>query len=731
MLVAPMFNARWRWAANIALALPRFRAGRKIPPQLQRMYAEDLIADLFPDQIACAENLAGDREIPDHPLVRQAIGDCLHEAMDIDGLEIVLRRIEAGEIEVVARDVTEPSPLALQILAARPYAFLDDAPLEERRTQAVMARRWLDPQSASDLSRLDPQAIQRVRGEAFPDAQNADELHDVLMWCGFLTGEEIERQPRWPLWLHELAQSKRAARLYFDDDEIWLAAERWPRFAALFSDRSPEPVVAAPEPYASEAITRESALLEIVRGRLQMLGPVTAAQLVESIRVAASDIDIALLALEQEGFVLRGKFTEHAYAAAQDPSAPAIDEWCERGLLARIHRYTLNRLRAEIEPVSTRDFMRFLFSWQHVIPGERKEGSDALAVVLADLEGFEAPASAWETEILPARMRNYQYNWLDDLCLAGRTGWARLARPKSADSPVRRAGPVRSTPIALVARKHRGIWQLAANGDSEAPAMSSRAQAVYDMLREHGASFFDEIIDTVRLLPSEAEDALAELVALGAVTSDSFAGIRALLVPLDKRKSFSGSNAKRRHRTVAFGIQDAGRWSVVRAQQPDSDEMIEYVTRALLRRYGVVFWRLLAREADWLPPWRDLLRVLRRLEARGEIRGGRFVAGITGEQFALPEALTALRNLRKQPAQESLISLSAADPLNLVGVILPGGKVPALTGNRILYRDGVAVATLIADAVNYLGEFSTADQNAFKTALVQRSLTSPLLNYLR
>jgi ATP-dependent Lhr-like helicase len=497
----------------------------------------------------------------------------------------------------------------------------------------------------------------------------------------------------------------------------------------LFPQLSPEPAVSVPEPYASETVTRESALLEIVRGRLQMLGPVTAAQLAASIRVPVSDIDIALPGLEQEGFVLRGKFTALAYASAQDPNAPAIEEWCERGLLARIHRYTLNRLRAEIEPVSTRDLMRFLFSWQHVIAGERKEGSDALAVVLADLEGFEAPASAWEAEILPARMRNYQYNWLDDLCLAGRTGWARLAKPKSTEGAMRRAGPVRSTPIALVARKHRGIWQLAANGDSEAPAMSSRAQAVHDMLREHGASFFDEIVDTVRLLPSEAEEALAELVAIGAVTSDSFAGIRALLVPLDKRKSFSG--AKRRHRTVAFGIQDAGRWSVARVQQADKDEMVEYVTRALLRRYGVVFWRLLAREADWLPPWRDILRVLRRLEARGEIRGGRFVAGITGEQYALPEALTALRNLRKQPAQESLISLSAADPLNLVGVILPGSKVPALTGNRILYRDGVAVATLIADTVNYLGEFSTTEQNAFKTALVQRSLTSPQLNYLR
>jgi ATP-dependent Lhr-like helicase len=364
-----------------------------------------------------------------------------------------------------------------------------------------------------------------------------------------------------------------------------------------------------------------------------------------------------------------------------------------------------------------------------VIPGERKEGSDALAVVLNELEGFEAPAAAWETEILPVRMRNYQYNWLDDLCLAGRAGWARLARPKNAESGARRAGPVRSTPIALIARKHRGIWQMAANGDNELPTMSSRALCVFEMLQQSGASFFDEIVDEAHLLQSEVEEALAELVALGVVTSDSFAGIRALLVPLDKRKSFSGG--KRRHRSVVFGIQDAGRWSVVRQQHVDSDEMTEYVTRALLRRYGVVFWRLLAREADWLPPWRDMLRVLRRLEARGEIRGGRFVAGITGEQYALPEALTALRGTRKQASQDALISISAADPLNLVGVILPGNKVPALTGNRILYRDGVPVATLVSDEVNYLAEFSLAEQSEFKTALIRRSATSPQLNYLR
>jgi ATP-dependent Lhr-like helicase len=738
MLDAPMFAARWRWTAGIALALPRFRGGKKTPPQLQRMFAEDLIADIFPDQIACAENLTGEREIPDHPLVQQAIRDCLEEAMDIQGLQRLLRRIEAKEIAVVARDVTEPSPLALQILAARPYAYLDDAPLEERRTQAVMARRWLDPKQASDLGRLDPQAIARVREEAFPDAHSVDELHDTLMWCGFLRAAEAVDQPQWPALLNTLLETRRATRLQTDAGELWVAAERLPRFMALFGATSPDeltldPIIAAPQPYADETWTRETALLEIVRGRLQMLGPVTAAALAVSLAVDAADINLALIGLEQEGFVLRGRFTSDEGETA---NAETIEEWCERGLLARIHRYTINRLRAEIEPVAPKDFMRFLMAWQHVIPGERKEGSDALAVVLANLEGFEAPASAWETEILPARMRQYQFNWLDDLCLAGRAGWARLARPKVAESDVqhtkpagKRAGPVRNTPIALLARKHRAIWQAAAHGDTGIPPMSSRAERVCDMLQQEGASFFDEIVDVARLLPTEVEEALAELAALGVVTSDSFAGMRALLVPLDKRKSLNGN--KRRQRTAAFGIQDAGRWSLIRNQPVPDDEVVEYVTRVLLKRYGVVFWRLLAREADWLPPWRDMLRVLRRLEARGEIRGGRFVAGITGEQFALPEALGALRSARKQAVEGLLICVSAADPLNLIGSILPGEKVPAFTGNRILYRDGIPIATLVSDEVHFLTELSAAEQQDCKTALVRRTTISPQLNYLR
>lgn len=729
MLDAPMFTARWRWNTTIALAIPRFRGGKKTPPQLQRMYAEDLLCDVFPDQIACAENITGPREIPDHPLVQQTINDCLTEAMDIDGLITLLKRIEKKKIEIVARDVTEPSPLALQVLAARPYQYLDDAPLEERRTQAVMSRRWLDPSSAGDIGKLDEQAIARVRDEAFPDAGNADELHDALMWCGFLTAEEIAAHAGWTELLAQLTQAKRATSL---NNSRWIATERVPRFLALFADAQLNPAVEVPETYAHENPTREQALVEVVRGRLGISGSITAENLAAPLAIDKSEIDIALLSLEQEGFVLRGKFTSTA--------TDEIVEWCERGLLARIHRYTVNRLRAEIEPVTAQDFMRFLFKWQHVASESRKEGPDALAAVLANLEGFEAAAIAWESEILPARLQNYDFTWLDDLCLSGRAGWARLAKPKTTETG-KRAGPVRSTPIALVTRRNMPIWSAAASAqmqsgaqthNADAPALSSRAQRVFEYLQQHGASFFDEIIDGERMLPSEAEEALAELAALGRVTSDSFAGIRALLLPLDKRKPLTGhGGGKRRGRTAMFGIQDAGRWSLLKEHKGSDVDALEYIAHTLLRRYGVIFWRMLAREAEWLPPWRDLLRVFRRLEARGEIRGGRFVGGISGEQFALPEALAALRSIRKENVGGELICVSGADPLNLIGLIVPGPKVPALAGNRVLYRDGVALGVLIADEIQWLEKVANTEEGELKSALITRTPGAPQLRSLR
>src|SRR5690606_13208428 len=396
---------------------------------------------------------------------------------------------------------------------------------------------------------------------------------------------------------------------------LWVAAERLPRLLQLLADAVLKPPLAAPEPYASEFAAakddaREKTLLEIVRGRLEMLGPVTAKMLAQPLGVDVGEVDLALLTLEQEGYVLRGQFTPGAR-----PKEEMESEWCERGLLARIHRYTVNRLRAEIEPVTTQDFMRFLFRWQSVAKDTRKEGPDALAAILANLEGFEAPAIAWESDILPLRLQNYDFTWLDDLCLSGRAGWARLAKPKQTESS-KRAGPVRSTPIALVTRRNMAIWSAAANPQTAVvveATMNPRAERALEYLQQHGASFFDEIVDGARLLPSELEEALGELVALGRITSDSFAGIRALLLPLEKRKPLG--NTKRRHRTAMFGIQDAGRWSLIRASSEPDDNTLEHIALTLLRRYGVIFWRLLAREADWLPPLRDILRVLRRMEA--------------------------------------------------------------------------------------------------------------------
>ena len=722
LLDAPMFITRWRWVAGISLALPRFRGGRKVPPQLARMGAEDLIATVFPDQIACAENLVGEREIPDHPLVNQTIADCLTDAMDTEGLERLLRGLEAGSIRVITRDLTEPSPLATEVLAARPYSYLDDAPLEERRTQAVMARRWLSPEAASDLGHLDADAISRVQAETWPDPQNADDLHDAMMWLGFLTSAEVENDPSWRDWAATLAQSRRAAKLKAGNISLWVPAERLPQFLAIRPRSELEPPISAPHPYSKRNWAPDDALVEILRGRLEGAGPVTEAELAALLDLPATTVAAALAALQSEGFALRGRFTPGA----------ETDQWCERGLLARIHRYTTKRLRAEIEPVAARDFLRFLFDWQRVSADARMEGPDAIPAVIEQLEGFEAPAGAWESEILPARLADYEPEWLDDQCLAGRISWARLRprRPPSADGD-RRASPVRSTPITLLNRRNAGLWSSISPSLEIVPPTPAGAR-VADYIRENGASFFQEIVEGTRLLRTQVEQALAELVALGIVTSDSFGGLRALLVPADKRQAISG---KRRRRASSFGMEAAGRWALARrtassaprafgealaapGRQSDPDA-VEHIARTLLRRYGVVFWRLLEREADWLPPWRDLLHAYRRLEARGEIRGGRFVSGFSGEQFALPEAVGHLREVRRRQNDGVLISISGADPLNLSGILTPGPKLPALTGNRAVYRDGLPIALLSGGREQYLEALDDSGRWAVRKALLR------------
>ncbi|MDT3679410.1 MAG: DEAD/DEAH box helicase [Burkholderiaceae bacterium] len=693
VLAAPLFGARWRWNATTALALPRFSGGRKVAPPLQRMKSEDLLAAVFPDQVACAENLAGEREVPDHPLVAQTLADCLNDAMDAPGWLRLLQSIERADVEVVARDLVEPSPLASEAIAARVYAFLDDAPLEERRTEAVRSRRHLDPDSADDLGRLDAQAIEAVRREAWPQAQNADELHEALTGIVALSATEVRSD--WEQAIEELATARRATRLVARQSgttaPLWIAAERLPLVQAVFPERRADPSIEAPAEYAQQQWTREEAVRELVRGRLGVHGPVTAAQLTSPIGLAQEDVKLALVALEQEGSVMRGRFTPDA----------DDEQWCERHLLARIHRLTLQQLRREIEPVEPRDLARFLFEWQHVAPSTRVSGAQALAAILAQLEGFEAPASAWESEILSARVEDYELGWLDELCTAGRIVWTRLRAPAMDEGRPSSGASLRTTPLLLLPRANVGPWtRLAPAPGADAPA-SARAQRVLRHLEAHGASFFDEIAEGTRLLRSELEDALSELVAHGRVRCDSYAGLRALLVPASRR---AGASAHRRRNATLCRLEDAGRWALARRgnDAPRGGE-IEHVARALLRRYGVVCWRLLEREAAWLPPWRELVRVYQRLEARGEIRGGRFIAGVSGEQFALPDAITTLRRTRRSASgSPEWICVAAADPSNLLGSLLPGARVPRVGGARVLYRDGVPFATLLAERIEWL-----------------------------
>ncbi len=718
LLDAPLFGVRWRWNATNALALPRFTGGRKVAPQLQRMKSEDLLATVFPDQVACLENIVGEREVPDHPLVAQTMDDCLHEAMDTEGWLDVLRGLEAGRIRVVARDLAAPSPLAAEALNARPYAFLDDAPLEERRTQAVQARRYRDPESADDLGRLDPEAIAAVREEAWPQPRDIEEMHEALASLGVIRADEATAEDGWLDWLHALARSGRASCLHDEAKAVslWVSAERIAWFAPLYPTATPQPTLRVPEDCRVNDWQREAALRELVRARLSGWGPTPAPLLASTLHLPLADIAQALQSLRSEGYVMAGMFSPGA----------SEEEWCERHLLARIHRYTLGRLRREIEPVTPRDYARFLFQWQRVEASARVTGPEALAGLLTQLEGFEAPAAVWEAELLPARVRDYQPDWLDELCTAGRIAWRRL-RPAQA---VRGSASLRAVPAVLLPRREAARWQLlAAEAQPDEAPLGSRAQRVAEYLDTHGASFFDEIADALHLIATELEDALGELVVRGRLHCDSYAGLRALLVPASKRPS---ALSRQRRRLSLHGIRDAGRWAPLRALPPAQDaerrqEAVEHVARTLLRRYGVICWRLLEREAAWLPSWRELLRVYQRLEARGEIRGGRFISGLSGEQFALPEALGLLREVRRAPPTQQWTCVSACDPANLLGGVLAGERVPRVPGNRVLYLDGLPVAARVADKFVALPSLETTHTVAAHThlGLVPRAAALP------
>jgi ATP-dependent Lhr-like helicase len=705
LLAAPMFPTRWRWVANTALAVPRNRAGKKVPAYFQRNNAEDLIAAIFPDQLACFENIAGDREVPDHPLVNQTLSDCLHELMDIDGLERLLAGIEQGAVSIVARELASPSPLALEILNARPYAFLDDAPAEERRTLAVQQRRFMDPQTAAETGHLNPEAIARVRMEAWPEAHTPDELHDALVILGFLTEAEGKRgslaaqQDYWPELLETLIKAKRATVMTIaDDTRLWVAAERLKALQWIFPDARIDPVIRPVD--SNEAADRESALVEILSSRMEGLGPVTAAQLATSMRLNTSEVELALLALQQEGGIIQGKFTPVAEAT----------EWCERGLLARIHRYTLKQLRSEIEPVAPADFMRFLFRWQGLDdPGA---GETALQQRLLQLEGLSLPAASWEADILPVRIRPYAASDLDKLCSAGKISWLRLHLPVGA---LKRKSPAgKTTAFSFIARAHLQHWRAY----SPLPDMelSGKAQKVYDALKQWGASFFEELLSETGLLKSQLEEALAELSAWGLVTADSFQGLRTLITEQKTQRRLS------QRYSFYDPFAEAGRWSLLRRHtiaEIERHPHCKHIAQVLLRRYGVVFRKVLEQESN-LPSWRELLYVFRRMEARGELRGGRFVQGFAGEQYALPEAVSILREIRKQAKRGDLIAISAADPLNLTGIITPGVRIPTQASRRILYRDGIPMAIGAQGKIDFLEDIEPQDEWSLRNALLRR-----------
>ena len=754
-LDSPIFGTRWRWDANRALVLLRFQNGKKVPAQIQRMRSDDLLASVFPDAAACFENIEGDRKIPDHPLVGEVMKDVLTEAMDVEGLKSVLRGMASGQIRVLAVDTPVPSQFSHEILNANPYAYLDDAPLEERRARAVEMRRVLPESVLQEVGGLDPGAIAQVRSEAWPDVRDADELHDVLhtlvalperldsMWgqlpsavqsneaassrqLDHLSDSAVSSRAlldrtaeggcphmdnaSWGAHFERLVNEGRAGVASVDGRRYWVAAERARSFQALFPSARFERNLADVE---KGEVSRDEALLTLVMGWMSAVGPTTALQLGDAIGLPAPDIEKGLLRMEASGTVLRGSFTgtrvgspaPHNPPGAAVPTPSAV-EWCERRLLARIHRLTVGMLRKQIEPVTAAQFLRWLLRWQHVAPGSQANGERGTLEVLQQLQGFEVPANAWERQVLARRITDYDPKWLDQLCLTGAVGWGRLSpHPATLDSSPakasdgtspsrqRRVIPTSVAPITFFVREEADwlgfqtnphVSQKQAEAGQTGSGLGHGAQLVLEFLKQRGASFFADIVRGTGNLKAEIETALWELVAAGVVTADGFDNLRALIDPKRRAGQGSGRSTRPRH--------SSGRWALLHAEVAvERPRAVEAACWMLLRRYGIVVRDLLARESN-LPPWRELLMAFRRLEDRGEIRGGRFVDGFLGEQFALPVAVESVRAMRSLPLTAVTMSLSAADPLNLVGILVPGERVPAISGRTVSYRDGVAVS---------------------------------------
>ncbi|MDX1491021.1 MAG: DEAD/DEAH box helicase [Pseudohongiellaceae bacterium] len=758
LLDAPMFEVRWRWNATRALAIARNRNGKRVPPQFQRMDAEDLVAQVFPDQIACFENIQGAREVPDHPLVNQTIEDCLTEAMDIEGLLELIGMIESNQLQLVAKDLREPSPFAQEIINARPYAFLDDAPFEERRTNAIRNRRWLDPAETESYSVLDEAAIAQVREEAWPLVRSADELHDALFSLAYMSEKEIV-DGGYESYAQDLVSQGRACRITCADVALWTSAERLPCLQAIGVQWHCEPVLELPEVLLQEQWQDDQALREVLRRRLEGLGPVYVERLAKEIGLPASHVEVALIGLETEGFVFRGQFSAQM-AADNKEGEPLPSQWCERRLLQRIHKYTIESHRQDIKPVSLQNYMRFIFDLHEltvqrlpakpVLVASNEDGQSALQRALGRLDGLSVPAALWEGDVLPSRVRSYDPSWLDVMCMSGRLVWgryhksakpARLANAKSKKS-LRKSGPIKTTPISLMQRSNMDIWEALCCVDTLPPSeaeqvLGSEAAKIEQDLMTHGASFFDQIARRTGLLRSQLEQGLAELVSAGRVSSDSYTGLRALLTP-DSRKPNSRGGGRRR---ATFGVEDAGRWALLSdGPMPHAptgaildEEQLERLAYIYLDRWGVVFKRVLERES-FAPPWRTMLRVLRRMELQGTVRGGRFIAGLAGEQFALAQTVTALRKMAKSldNAERSTeyVSLSASDPVNLLHILSPDITLARTGQNRILYRDGIPVAVQASKEVKFLRDTTQEEQWQLQQLLIHREFPARLRAYI-
>ncbi|HEX2043828.1 MAG TPA: DEAD/DEAH box helicase [Acidimicrobiales bacterium] len=653
VLDSPMFQARWRWNLNRALMVLRFRNGRRNPPPIQRMESDDLLAAVFPQAAACQDNLTGPREIPEHVLVRQTIDDTLHEALDVDGVESLLARIETGEVEVHCADTTEASVLSHEIVTARPYAFLDDEETQNRRTNAVRLRRGLTVDLAS-IGALDPDAVAQVQGEIVPDPSTADDLHDLL--CSTVV---LRARDDWRALWSELADRGRAHALGHDGSELWCAAE------ALDDAR---------RALAGD----DEAVAKTVRGHLELSGITTAEELARVTTIPEPLVSAALAVLEGAGFALQGRYTAAASGA----------EWVARRLLARMHAYSRRSRRQSVQPATAQDFMRFLLRWQHVAPGTQLSGDGGLVTVLEQLQGFEAAAVAWEPELFARRLRHYEASWLDGLSHNGEVAWLRLT-PRAVDDPDTPTAPSKATPISVVFRADLP-WLLAAartRGQPDRPTVGATAE-VLEVLEERGACFAGDLTAATRRLPDDVERGLWDGVARGLVMSDGFAAVRARVA--GTRTPPRARRISRLGRVAGTTAPAAGRWSLVPLLEPglDNDELAEAVAEQLLNRWGVVFRDLAVHDSLRLP-WRDLQWALRRLEDRGLVRGGRFVSGFGGEQYALPDAAEQLAHVRKLPRNGERVVVNATDPLNLVGVIVPGDTVPAVRTNRVVYVDGV------------------------------------------